>query len=52
MCDHVRAGGREGPGMIGAILKAAAIFMAGALVLFALLMAMGYLDFWVAEVFG
>jgi hypothetical protein len=38
--------------MIGVVLKTAMFFMAGALVLFALLMAMGYLDFWVAEVFG
>lgn len=38
--------------MFGIVIKVAMLFMAGALVLFALLMAMGYLDFWVAEVFG
>lgn len=38
--------------MLGIVIKAAAFIIAVALVLFALLMAMGYLDFWVAEVFG
>lgn len=38
--------------MIGAILKYGTIVVAAGLVLFAILMSLGYLEYWITEVFG
>lgn len=38
--------------MIGYILKYGAIIVAAGLVIFVILMSLGYLDYWITEVFG